>query len=374
MKYIICGIAPGFGGVGKLMEYLSDKLDDSKYVMLYPKTFSFKNRYLRWIINQISKQIFFNLKLRGIKNKDIILMHHQSIGLKVTKLLIDHNKSIDFYVMDNAFFCLKSYNYIEGQNKECLECVGGNFESAFKNNCKVFPYKHSANNNVKFLRYLKTQYKKIKFYALSVSNASLLKKHFGEDIFVKVIYFLTKDILRDQQNAKSLQYNNNGYDVVFHAADLEAKGFIYIQELAKELKQYSFFIPTKKKLKHKKENIFTKYIEWETGLKEVVINANLVLTPSLWSNTPEAATLKSFLYNGSVGLIKNKYGFANDIDHKAYLQLSGDKNVDVKIIDNFLKEKKYISLRKNGKAYIKKYFESANKSMQIFFSFECNQD
>ena len=367
MNYIICGSAPGFGGVPKLMEYLNDRLDHSKYVMVYPKIFNFKNRYLRWIVNKISKQIFFSLKLIGIKNKNIILMHHQSIGIRLTKYLIENNKNVDFYVMDNAFFCLKSYNYIEGQNKECLECIGGKFDNAFKNNCKAYPVKYEIRYNLAFLRYLRKQYKKINFFTLSDSNASLLKKHFGEDVCVKVVYLLTNDILSYQQNLKLPKKNVKHYDIVFHANDLEAKGFIYMQELAKELDQYTIFIPTSKKVKNKKGNISTNFITWETGLKEVVMNAKLVLTLSFWSNTPEAATLKSLIYNGSVGLIKNQYGFANDIDHMAYLQLSGDKNIDAKKIDNFLKKKKYIQLRIYSKIYLEKYFEKAQKSMHKFF-------
>tara|TARA_Y100000389_G_C17459144_1_gene520359 strand:+ start:2190 stop:3308 length:1119 start_codon:yes stop_codon:yes gene_type:complete len=372
MKYIVCGIPPGSGGVGKLIEYLNEKVDQSKYVVLYPKTYNFKNRYIKTILNLISRIIFFRVKLKSVKNKKIILMHHQSIGLKATKFLIDNNKKIDFYIMDNAFFCLKSYNYLEGQNKECLDCLGGNFKSAIENKCKVFPYKHSVYSNIKFLEYLKKQYQKINFYTLSNSNATLIKKHFGNNVFVKAIYFLTNDLVEDQKNIKSQNFNKNGnaFDIVFHADDLEAKGFEYVQELAKELKQYTFYIPTKKKIKNTNNNIFTKYMRWETGLKDAVVNAKLVLTPSFWSNTPEAATLKSFLYNGSVGLVKNKYGFVNEIDHQAYLQLSGKKNVDVKIIDNFIKKKNYVHLSENGKKYIKKYFKEAHKLMEEFFKYK----
>jgi hypothetical protein len=269
--------------------------------------------------------------------------------------------------MDNAFFCLKSYNYIEGQNKECLECIGGKFENVFKNNCKAYPVQYEIRYNVAFLKYLRKQSKKINFFTLSDSNALLLRKHFGEDVYVKVVHLLTNDILPYQQNLKLTKKNVKHYDIVFHANDLEAKGFIYMQELAKELDQYTIFIPNSKKVKNKKGNISTNFITWETGLKEVVMNAKLVLTLSFWSNTPEAATLKSLIYNGSVGLIKNQYGFANDIDHMAYLQLSGDKNIDAKKIDNFLKKKKYIQLRIYSKIYLEKYFEKAQKSMHKFF-------
>lgn len=366
MKYIICGLAPGSGGVPKLLEYLDDRLDQSKYTILYPKVFYFKNRYLRWFVNKISKTFFFPIRLAGIKNKNIVLMHHQSIGLRLTKYLINNNKRIDYYVMDNAFFCLKSYNYLGSKNKECLECIGGKFENAFKNYCKPYPAKFKVKDNITFLRYLKKQHKKINFYTLSNSNASLLKKHFGKDVRVKALYFITNDMISYQQNLKLTKKLVKHYDIVFHANDLEPKGFNYMQELAKELKQYTLFIPTSKEIKNK--NIFSKFVTWETGLKEIVMNAKLVLTLSLWSNTPEAATIKSFIYNGSVGLIKNKYGFANEIDHQAYLELSGDKNSDVKKIDNFLKKKNYIRLRKHSKIYIEKYFEKGKKSMHKFFN------
>ena len=80
MKYIICGLAPGSGyGVPKLLEYLDDRLNQSKYTMLYPKVYNFRNKYLRWFVNKISKTFFFPIRLAGIKNKNIVLMHHQSI-------------------------------------------------------------------------------------------------------------------------------------------------------------------------------------------------------------------------------------------------------------------------------------------------------
>ena len=135
------------------------------------------------------KKNIFNLKLREIKNKNILIMHHQSLGLKATKKLINENDNIDFYIMDNAFFCIKSYNFLENEKKECLNCLGGNFESAYEYNCKVFPYKYSIKNNIEFLKFLKFESKKLNFYALSLSHASLIKKHFGVKVSVKVINF-----------------------------------------------------------------------------------------------------------------------------------------------------------------------------------------
>lgn len=369
MNFIICGSAPGFGGVPKLMEYLEDRLDSSKYQIIYPKTYGFKNKYIRWIDSKISKKIFFNLKVKNIKNSNIILMHHQSIGLKLTEYLISNNKNVSFYIMDNSFFCIKSYNYIEGQNKECLECIGGSFENASNNKCKPFPVKYDLNKNIFFLNFLKNNYKKIKFYTLSDTNAYLVKKHFGENVFVKPIYFLTNDLQKKNQDDITTKKNKKTYDIVYHANELEAKGFIYIQELAKELKKFTILIPTTNKIINTNNNVFVKSMTWENGLKDAVINANLILTPSFWSSTPEAALLKSFLYNGSVGLIKNDFGFANDLDPQSYLHLTGNKSIDAKKIEIFLQEKKYLELRKKSQVTINNFIEKAEKSMKDFFLF-----
>ena len=359
-------MAPGFGGVGKLLEYLNDTVDKNEFTLIYPLIFTFKNRYINGILNRISKVFFLILNVYFLKNKHLILIHHQSLGCKITKKLIENNK-IDFYIMDNSFFCIKSYNYIKGANKECLECVNTNFKPAIKNNCNSFPFKNKVKENIDFLIFLKENSRDINFYTLSHSNADLLKMHFG-DVYVKPIYFLTNDILKDKLESESLvsQYDK-GFDIVYHGAEIDAKGFQYVQELAKSLPQYKVLIPTNKCKEDKLSNLTCKALTWETGLREEVINAKLVLTPSMWSNTPEAATLKSFLFNGSVGMIKNKYGFSNDVDDESYLCLSANKKNDVVMIDNFLKEERYKIVAILGKKYIAKYIEMSKQLMKELF-------
>jgi hypothetical protein len=204
---------------------------------------------------------------------------------------------------------------------------------------------------------------------LSDTNAYLVKKHFGENVFVKPIYFLTNDLQKKNLDDKTTKKNKKTYDIVYHANELEAKGFIYMQELAKEIKKFTILIPTTNKIINTNNNVFVKSMTWENGLKDAVINANLILTPSFWSSTPEAALLKSFLYNGSVGLIKNDFGFANDLDPQSYLHLTGNKYIDAKKIEIFLQEKKYLELRKKSQVTINNFIEKAEKSMKEFFLF-----
>lgn len=373
MKYLISGVAPGFGGVGKLMEYLEDRLDKDEYILVYPLNSKVKNRYIRGALNRIYRKVFFKYQVNNIKNKNIILMHHQTLGLNDTLKLIQKNSSVDFYIMDNAFFCLKSYNYIDGNNEECLKCVGGKFKSAIENNCQPFPIKYKTYENITFLENLRKESKKINFYTLSHSNAELIKAHFGKDTNVKAIYFLTNDLLDEQNEAKNLSNEGNyDFDIVYHGADVEAKGFKYVQELSKCLNNYKILIPTSEFIESKPSNLTTKYMTWETGLKETVINSKLVLTPSLWSNTPEAATLKSFLFNGSVALVENRYGFSNDIPEESYLRLTGIIEQDVQKINEYLSTEKYLESKKEGRRYIDEYITRTKRLMGDYFKGDFN--
>ena len=43
------------------------------------------------------------------------------------------------YLLDSSFFCIRSYNFVDGERKPCTRCVGGGFEAAEANNCNPFP-------------------------------------------------------------------------------------------------------------------------------------------------------------------------------------------------------------------------------------------
>jgi hypothetical protein len=91
---------------------------------------------------------------------------------------------------------------------------------------------------------------------------------------------------------------------------------------------------------------------WESGLREAVINAKCVLTPSIWSNTPEAATIKSFQFNGNVVMYNTNYGFGQELKNVT-LQLTGIESNDLKILRKAIE----MSYDKNQIKKLKKDFE-----------------
>ena len=128
------------------------------------------------------------------------------------------------------------------------------------------------------------------------------------------------------------------YDFVFHGNEHPAKGHEYVLGLAKDLPNYSFFFPFD--LDHSPKNtclnnVTFKAVTWETGLKELVQSAKLVFTPSAWSNTPEAATIKSIAENGRVAVLNSKYGFDNELEGYV-LCLYGEVKQDIELINSYI--------------------------------------
>jgi hypothetical protein len=350
VEYIISGIAPGFGGVARFVEFLENNLESKKYIFLYPE----KNI-----------QNFRNI-LKTIKNQNVTIIHPQSVGLKETIQLIDNN-NVNLYVVDNSFFCLKSYNHLSGENTECLACLEDLSES-IKNQCDPFPVRYASLENIVYLKKLYELAPRITFFVLSKSSKNLVERYFGKHVRTKKVSFLSEELFASPTpNAGYVKQ----YDIVYHGSTHAAKGIEYVQKISQKLPQYSFFFPCNKDaLGVKTKNIDSRYVVWEDGLREIVENAKLVLTPSLWSYMPETATLKSFLHNGSVGLINNKYGFGNDVSNGAYLNLSGNIAQDAKLISEYIDNKEFSILKKSAKGYVRHYMEQAYEELSAEFTFK----
>ena len=239
MKYIISGLSPGKGGVPKLLEYLEENSSEN-FKILTPPKWRLKNQYLNYYYQLIILKLF-RFRLLFLRGKDLILIHFQSIGLQTTKFLIKKNNSY-LYLIDNTFFCLKSYN--NRDNIECLDCLYDSSKS-ITNNCKSLNYNYKNNQFIDFYDFLKENYNKIKFLTLSDTQSKLLKKFISESIHVKSLYFLTNDLDSDH-NSQSIS-NPLNFDFVFHGSDHPAKGSYYILKIAKFFPQYTFLFPFKNK-------------------------------------------------------------------------------------------------------------------------------
>ena len=181
-------------------------------------------------------------------------------------------------------------------------------------------------------------------------------------------YFLTNDLNYELENILKTKNNNNEYvfDFIFHGSDIKSKGFDYCVKLARRMRKYNFFFPTSKIINL--SNVTTGDVRWETGLRELVMKSRVVLTPSLWSNTPEAATLKSVILNGCVALMKNSFGFCNEVDNESFIELSGEIEKDSILLKKFIDNKKLrLSLQVKGRVFFKKYVNISKKHLSKYF-------
>jgi len=323
-KYLIAGMGPGTSGVGRLMSHLVPVAENAGYKVIYLSYEHFlcqtdlaKHICHIWqlTIRRIIKCVFI-LRIFFIANADIIFIHPQSAGFGIFLRLCKKNK-VSLYVVDNSFFCMKSYNYNSQNNIECLRCLGrpGNHDAE----CAPFPKRMSSKKYVTYLLRFKELSNQINFLVQNELQKSLLREHFGGDVSCKIVGMNTGEI--DNLPAKFIPYKNiYDFDLVYHGAAHPAKGMIYFLELARLLPEVVCVIPESKQKVEEivGHNISLKNIQyikctWETGLKEIVSTSKIVINPSLWSAPIEGALLKSFAFNAHVATVKSDYGYEKEI-------------------------------------------------------------
>ena len=345
-KYLISGIGPGPSGVGRLMSNLVIKLNNKDYNYVYRRNalslrkLKTEKKYLTLLLEILKRKlnvIFFNFKIFFIKNTKIIVIHPQTIGYDLFFRLLKYNR-IFLYVMDNSFFCVRSYNVHPILENECLQCID---KLSPHEECDPSPVSMSQTKNIKHLENLKKYSKNIIFLSQNKNQSLLLKLHFGNSVKVRIIGMDTNEI--KSENEEHL-YHITKYDIVFHGKPLIAKGILYFIKLAAILPELSFFIPdTKENVKlvfnaDLPSNIFFKNITWETGLLEIVEKAKLVINPSLWSAPIEGALVKSAAHNSNVATVESKYGYEKESSMiRNHLRLSSDLNEAKSQVRSFLR-------------------------------------
>lgn len=362
--YIISGIPAGTYGVGRLLSYLKN----TRLTLISPKEFKNKNRYIRQFMN-ICARILFYFGIYFLKNKSIILIHPQTIGFSLCKKIIKNN-DVTLYIMDNSFFCSRSYNSLYGQ--ECIKCLYGDLQNIQKYECRSFPVRYSMQSNKDFLLFIREYSSKIKFYVQNNSQERLLRECFSEvNVYIKVVGLVTVDMISSGNESVTVNTKTHSmFDVVYHGSDEEAKGILYVIDLAEKMSGHRFFVPYDKDSIKRKfgiscnlSNVTFQSMSWETGLYELVVNAKIILCPSMWSAPIEGAVVKSLQFNGAVGVIKNKYGFNNDIPDNVIIKLDGDLNVDVATLHNVLIDDMFLKyLKFRSKNWITTFL-SVNKKL-----------
>jgi hypothetical protein len=363
-KVLISGIGQSAGGVGRLMRRLEPVarargyrilsrrmipllplIRDKKYITLFYELFL---KSLSWFV--------FKFETLFVRGDSVLILHPQSIGYKTFMRLVKTN-TVYFYVMDNSFFCMMSYNYDKLNSSECLRCISNPRNSLPE--CYSWPPLIRKKVAINYLEELMLYSTSIVFLAQTHSQAKLLEQHFGDKIDCRVVGMEPGDLSLADFQRINLADPARDYDLVYHGSIHPAKGIIYFLQISLLLPKLKIFIPMSLKAASsifsdckRLDNVIFKDCTWETGLEDAVRKAKLVVNPSLWSAPIEGAFLKSLAYNGNVAVVRSKFGFSSENTFKdIVLKLPEDPASAARMLeayidngmDNGIKTRKLVS-------------------------------
>ena len=350
-RYLISGIGPGPGGVGLLMVSLEPEYRSRGFDLITRRTsFSIlrlldRKKYFKIILEIINRSydsIIFTCKCLCVFRSEIVVIHPQTIGYLLFSYLVVFNR-VSLYVMDNSFFCIRSYNTHPLTNSECHECLSSINPHDL---CYPSPVKVPKYFNLLFLIWLQKVSRRINFLAQNNKQAMLLKAHFGNGIRVSVVGMNAEssELPEKYNHPNNFSITQNiCYDIVFHGATSAAKGIYYLLELAHLLPEFKFLIPDtysnvkKMALTSLPFNVVCEEMNWETGLRDAVTCARLVINPSMWSAPIEGALVKSARFNKNVATVETLFGYESEITSiHNHIRLPSDTTNASKIIRKFL--------------------------------------
>ena len=324
------------GGAGAHLSYLQK---EKQYdVILVPKSI-FKNKIINKIsiILQIIVLVLYGTYVLISNNVTSTITHPQTLRYFLTALIIRYSQKVNYYVLDCHFFCIKSYNYKFGQN--CTSCLS---DKRHSQDCIPYPVKHSRYSYYYFIKTVKANSSKVKFFCQTNGYVKLLRTVFGDEIDVKVEKMKTLELLSLLNEVRLPKKQKYKFDFIFHASFISAKGADYCLELASKMPKHIFVVPENTLIDNNvPKNVIFRPCTWQTGLKQLIIDSRIVLCLSRWSAPTEAAVLKSMLL-GKPTVMMNENTFSHDIPSGAYISLSGNSDVDSKELSMVLDDQNLI--------------------------------
>lgn len=344
--HIVSGIPPDSSGTGRLLTHiLSQKAaaaaewDIRFYHPLRSKgsrrQMIRERRYIAAIYDLLRVAMSWfvlRIKLRLLiptADSAILIFHPQTLGFERALQLLKRWRGRAFlFGLDNSFFCIRSYNYVPGEEQSCLRCLGGRFEDARELRCTPFPVPDPAANN--FVRVLFDLLRKEEVIVLAQNqrNADLYRRHVGDKVQVHVVGLWTADWTTMFESPAS-NAGNHGFDVVYHGYFVPAKGADWMLEVARRLSDVRFLFPTPLPLRISGApgNITFKPMTWESGLDKETARARIVCVPSLWSATIEGALIKSIMFGRAAARVDVPSAYGDELPDGLILNLDPDPEV-----------------------------------------------
>jgi len=340
MIHAVSGICPvEHLGAGRMIRWLEmQKHSDPNWRLCYATNKSgvsacLRNR--RWadfpaeVLRHFARRASLYQNLGALsEEKNLLLMHFQEIGFDWCSRLLSQRKCrrpVWFFLFDSSFFCIKSYNYISGETRECLRCLGGDFLQASTFGCQSYPRKSSCASRFLMELQLHAQERRVAFFAQNEVQKNLAMRHFGPNAIVRNCGIWLDDFDALTNNLKQFQVvddERGEFDVVFHAAPTEAKGFYWALEVARNSPGIRYLFPcSRPKIGSIPANCEFRNMRWDTGLRLEICRAPIVLLPSLWSAPIEGALIKTVLLAKRTAVVGLDSAYSSELGDSLLLYL-----------------------------------------------------
>lgn len=268
----------------------------------------------------------------------LVVFHPQMLGFRETLALMQRRaetgRITHLYMLDNAFFCVRSYNHLDHENGPCFRCVGpGQFVNAASTGCRPWPSADDfATTFIAGLHALVAS-GKVHLFAQNQGQIALARKHFGANAKITYAGLWCADwstyVDRFSVDGRAEGDSNTepaAYDIVYHGSRDLAKGIGWVLALAVRTPELKYLIPIDRGAVNVNAppNVTVTAMRWESGLHDAVRTAKLVLAPSLWSSPCEGALIKNIVIARVPAVVDVPSAFSAEIPTNVILRLPAD--------------------------------------------------
>lgn len=343
---VISGIPAGDSGTGRFVAHLQARMagivgnrirliSRPERPALWQIRLWLKNKAYKFAASEIIRYGFLlgrfwcGVSLVLLKpDRRLVLLHPQNVGYRLALRLLESRKAPSLiYLLDSSFFCLVSYNHLQGETGPCLRCLEFGYDQIAKNGCKPFPRPDPA--ATAFAPGLEELVKagRVKVAAQNLRQAELAQRQFGLPSCPPVIGLWTQDwdevFSGDAELTPDEAPAEYSWDVLFHGHCLDAKGASWTAKVAAQCPELRFMFPfPSPDWFEAPANCSFVPCTWESGLRDELGRSRFVAVPSLWSAPIEGALVKSIACARAVVVVNNPTSYCDELPDSLVLKLS----------------------------------------------------
>lgn len=319
----VSGIEANDTGTGRFMQHLQAAiLRDKRYdgtIVYCPKDKTLTPDMLNWL-SDIPHIVIFHPQMLGVR-ETIQLMQLRAAAGRTTHL----------YMLDNFFFCVRSYNHLDQEHAPCMRCVGPEQGmNAIAQNCRPWPAADALSPLFIAELHRLVEAGHVHLFAQNEKQIELARRHFGPQAQITyaglwcadwtefVDRFMTSGAAEGDSTTEA-----SPFDVVYHGSRDPAKGLLWVLDLAAQCPELRVLIPLDRGALNFSgpPNASIQPMKWESGLHQAVRAAKLVLAPSLWSSPCEGALIKNIVVAKAAAVVDVPSAFSSEIPTDVVMRL-----------------------------------------------------